>query len=176
MIIIFLSYLFTSLARLEKFSAGRLIDFHYVIVVTNNIILRWFYATSPSEWYFQIVCEKQRMAESTAKDAARFMRSQEVGVLESEFESRGNDGENTDNELTSGKKQEVGEDSSAAEGQLRIAEESDDAGRETVAQSPVVSGSVCRPLAGFGQIDESDSEQGDVEGRRGKLCRFRPFY
>ena len=104
------------------------------------------------------------MAESIDEDAARFMRSQEIGVLESEFESRGNDGENTENELTSGKEQEVGEDNFAAEGQLRIAEESDDAGRETVAQSPVVSGSVGRPVAGFGQIDECDSEQGGVEG------------
>ena len=58
----------------------------------------------------------------------------------------------------------MGEDSSAAEGQLRIAEESADAGREAVAQSLVVAGSVGRPVAGFGQIDESDSEQGDVKG------------
>ena len=104
------------------------------------------------------------MAESTDEDAAQFMRLQEIGVLESEFESRGNDGENTENEMTSGKEQEVGEDNSAAEGQLRIAEESDDAGRETVAQTLVVSGSVGRPAAGFAQIDKSDSEQGDAEG------------
>ena len=104
------------------------------------------------------------MAESTDEDAARFMRSQEIGVLESEFESRDNDGENTETELTSGREQEVGKDNSATEGHLRIAEESDDARRETVAQSPVVSGSVGRLVAGFGRIDESDSEQGDVEG------------
>ena len=104
------------------------------------------------------------MGESTDEDAAQFMHSQEIGALKSEFESRGKNGENTENELTSGKEQEVDEDDSAAEGQLRIAEESDDAGREAVAQSLVVSGSAVRPVAGFGQIDESDSEQGDIDG------------
>ena len=64
------------------------------------------------------------MSESTDEDAAQFMRSREIGVLESEFESRGNDGENTENELASGKEQGLGEDSSAAECRLRIAEES----------------------------------------------------
>ena len=69
------------------------------------------------------------MAESTDEDAAQFMHSQEIGALKSEFESRGKNGENTENELTFWKKkQEVDEDDSAAEGQLRIAEESDDAG------------------------------------------------
>ena len=104
------------------------------------------------------------MSESTDEDAAQFMRSREIGVLESEFESRGNDGENTENELASGKEQGLGEDSSAAECRLRIAEESADAGREEVAQSPMVAVSVGRPVAGFGKIDESDREQGDVEG------------
>ena len=47
---------------------------------------------------------------------------------------------------------------------MKIVEESDDAGRETVAQSPVVSVSVGPPVAGFGQIDESDSEQVDIDG------------
>ena len=28
----------------------------------------------------------------------------------------------------------------------------------------MVSGSAVRPVAGFGQIDESDSEQGDIDG------------
>ena len=104
------------------------------------------------------------MAESTDEDAARFMRSREIGVLESEFESRGGDGENTECELTSGNEQGLGDDSSAAEGQLVIAEESADVDREEVAQSPVIAGSAIRPAAGFGQIDESDSEEGDVEG------------
>ena len=104
------------------------------------------------------------MAESIDEDAARFMRSQEIGVLESEFESRGKDGGSTENELTSGKEQATGEDDSAAEGRLKIVEESDDAGREAVAQSSAVSGSVGRPVAGFGQIDENDSEQGDIDG------------
>ena len=30
---------------------------------------------------FHIVCEKERMAESTDEDAAQFMHSQEIGVL-----------------------------------------------------------------------------------------------
>ena len=104
------------------------------------------------------------MAESTDEDAARFMRFQEIGVLESEFESQGNGGGNTENELTSVGGHDVGEGSSDADGHLRIVEESDDAGRAAVAHSPAVAGSAGRPVAGFGQIDESESEQGVAEG------------
>ena len=59
---------------------------------------------------------------------------------------------------------DVGEDSSGADDRLRIVEESDDAEREAVAHSPAVAVSAGRPVAGFGQIDESESEQGDAEG------------
>ena len=101
------------------------------------------------------------MAESTDEDAARFMRSQEIGVLESEFESQGNGGVNTENELTSVGGHDVGEYSSGADDRLRIVEESDDAEREAVPHSP--GDSAGRPVAGFGQVDESESEQDDVE-------------
>ena len=104
------------------------------------------------------------MAESTDEDAARFMRSQEIGVLESEFESQGNGGGNTENELTSVGGHDVVEDSSDADGQLRIVEESDDAERAAVTHSLAADGSAGRPVAGFGQIDESESEQDDAEG------------
>ena len=61
---------------------------------------------------------KKKDAGSTDEDAARLLRLQEIGELESEFESRGKNGRSTENELTSGKEQEVGEDDSAAEGQI----------------------------------------------------------
>ena len=104
------------------------------------------------------------MAESTDEDAARFMRSQEIGVLESEFESQGNGGGNTENELTSVGGHDAGEDSSGADDRLRIVEESDDAERAVVAHSLPVGDSAGRPVAGFGQVDESESEQDDAEG------------
>ena len=60
-------------------------------------------------WYFSdCIVEKETMAEANDENAARFMRSREIGVLESEFESRGNDGENTENGLTSGKRTGIG--------------------------------------------------------------------
>ena len=99
------------------------------------------------------------MAESTDEDAARFMRSPENGVLESEFESRENEEVNTGSDLPPGEEQLTGADESSAEGCLEIAEESGDGGCEAIVPSAVVSASADRPKAGFGQIDESESDE-----------------
>ena len=72
------------------------------------------------------------MAESTDEDAARFMRSQEIGVLESEFESRENEEVNTGSDLPPGEEQLTGADESSAEGCLEIAEESGEGGCEAI--------------------------------------------
>ena len=87
-----------------------------IVVVHINIFIS-FTSRLQVNGIFRLFVKKN--AESIDEDAARFMRLPVIGEMESEFESRGKNGGSTENELTSGKEQEVGEVNSAAEGQIK---------------------------------------------------------
>ena len=152
-----------------KFSAGRLNDFHYVILlVCNNNISVGFtprLRCYSIEWYyFRLFC--QVMADSTDEDATRFALSRDIGVIESERESLRGRGVGVDSD---GESEEGGE---ASEGQLQIVEGSDgvcQGGVSVDTAAPVdgqlgeVSGAAPRRAAGFGEIDTGDSDDDDSD-------------
>ena len=149
-----------------KFSAGRLIDFHYVKILifgSTTVVgftprLRFYFVG----WY----CFRSFFQDSTDEDAARFALSQEIAVIESEYE------------LLAGRRSDVddggesGKDDGTTEGQLQIVESSAEIPQESSTDDTATLGDgqpdggamqPSRKVAGSGEIDAGSSDDDDFD-------------
>ena len=101
------------------------------------------------------------MADSTDEDAAHFLRSRQVGVLESDVGDLG--GESVGVDVSSGEVSGGGNVSSGEENTLRLAESFGEGPVEERGSSAASVKEVAGRGSGFGEIEESDDELTELD-------------
>ena len=101
------------------------------------------------------------MADSTDEDDARFLRSRQVGVLESDVGDIG--GESVGVDVSSGEVSGAGNASSGEENTLCIVESSEEGPVGRPGSSAASGKEVAGRGSGFGEIEESDDELTDLD-------------